>query len=118
MTSRRRTAAVAAKTTELFVAAPQVVALRMMRMAEHGSRPSAHDRAEMFRMGNEKVLAFSRAWMGMWMQCWLAPLHFLRSDWMRASANAMTAVAAAGVAPVHRTATANARRLTRLARRR
>ncbi|MBC5768563.1 hypothetical protein [Ramlibacter albus] len=112
-THRRRTAALAKKSSELALAAPAVVTLRLLRMAEHGNQPDARDRAEMMRMGSEKVAAFSQAWMAMWMQWWLAPLQFLQGNWVQAGSRAMTALLSAGIAPVHRTAVANARRLGR-----
>jgi hypothetical protein len=68
---------------------------------------------EMVRIGHEKVVAFSQAWMAMWMKWWLAPLELLRGDWVRAGPRVATSLITAGIAPVHRTAVANAKRLTR-----
>jgi hypothetical protein len=103
-THRRQAAALAARTSELWFAAPQVVAMRLARMAQHGMQPDARDQAEMLRMGSEKIAAFSQGWVAMWMAFWTFPLRMT-------PARAMT-VAAAGLAPVHRTAVANAKRLS------
>ncbi len=45
--------------------APQVIAMRVARMAAHGPNPSASDRREMHRMVDEKNKAFSDAWTAM-----------------------------------------------------
>lgn len=82
---------------EIAWAAPQVIAHRTTRMMWGGWPPTARDRREYTRMGQEKVEAFSEA---------------------------MTAVALAGpragatvlgrvLTPVHRRVVANRRRLTR-----
>jgi hypothetical protein len=130
MPSRHRTAApLAAKLTELMVAAPQVMAIRLSRMAAAGNQPTAKDRAEMHRMGNEKLVAFSQSWLAMWMNWWMMPLRLMpawagvlgggprsRAALRGATVRASNALLAAGLAPVHRTATANARRLARPAK--
>lgn len=107
----------AAKTGEMLTASQQVIAARTTRMAHAGARPTQADRREMGLMVGEKLDAFSRsamhfatawgptwqllatqaarAWMGMAMSLW------------RAAPQAL----GAALAPVHRTATANARRL-------
>ena len=96
-----------AKAAELSLIAPQVIALRALRM---------NDRGEMHRMGAEKVLAFwesmnamSLAGMDFWWRAWLNPWS------MGASA---TKILEKGLEPVHRRASANARRLSRVRRRR
>ena len=109
--------ALAAKTGEMLTASQQVIAARSARMARVGARPSPADRREMGLMVGEKLDAYSRsamqfatawaptaqvlvdqagrAWMGMALSLWrAAPQAF-----------------GAALAPVHRTATANARRL-------
>jgi hypothetical protein len=106
-----------------------VMAHRTSRMAAHGANPSARDQVEMMRMGSEKVQAFHESWFGMWGAA-------ARAQWAWGSAMAQTAAAAlqgkpppptalraaqsatqrvlaAGLAPVHRKAVANARRLSR-----
>jgi len=51
----------ATKTFEMWMAASQVIPLRVARMAAAGPNPSAADRREMTLMGAEKVEAFSQA---------------------------------------------------------
>ena len=94
--------------TELAFAAPQVVAHRTLRMAAASSPPSARDQAEFMRMGTEKVAAFYQSWGAMWMAMWA-----LQFDFARAMSGAALSVTGAGLAPVHRRAVANARRLGR-----
>jgi hypothetical protein len=128
---RRRGAAstLATRASELALAAPVVVAARTARMLAAGHAPTRADRAEMHRMGAEKVEAFAAAWMAMalrwqrlqveWaMRAWTAPWLLLsparaRRRSLAASARAWRELANAGLAPVHRTATRNARRLSR-----
>ena len=105
-------ASLALKSAELAGAAPQVIAMRLTRMAAAGHQPTAHDRAEMFRMGNEKLMAFSQSWLAMWTAWWLLPLR-LGFNWRGAGARAATTILGEGLAPIHKAATANVRRLTR-----
>lgn len=132
MTRRRRSASspLAAKSVELYVAAPQVVAHRVARMVQAGGTPSARDRRDFARMGTEKVTAFYQSWAAMWTQA-------LQAQWQLAQAwsavpmqlalgrraplrgplgksrRAMAGVLSAGLAPVHAKAVANAKRLSR-----
>jgi len=94
---------------------PQVIAHRMMQL----------DRKEFHTMGAEKFVAFGQSWNAMVMQSmienqrlalsmaqsfwfpWLAP----RSSAARQLTNAALGIAGAGMAPVHRRAVANAKRL-------
>ena len=111
--------AIARRLTEVAFAAPQVVAYRAGLMA--AARPSASDRREINRMVTEKAAALSEAWLAMSMQAmrvnlaWSAGL--LRSPFApvtAARANAaLVSVFGAGLAPVHRRAVANAKRLAR-----
>jgi hypothetical protein len=107
---------------ELAVAAPQVVAQRLLRMAVAGAQPSASDRREMQLMGNEKLLAFQQSWVAMWMQAWQSQAALTQAlmagtlkPWHsgRGATDAAARVLAAGVAPIHGKALANARRLAR-----
>lgn len=97
----------AAQSMEMWLAAGQVIGHRTHRMASAGHRPSARDRKEFLLMGTEKIDAATQSWLGM-----LTALAPLQAEWAR--------LALAGLAPVHRAATANARRLggTRRGRRR
>ncbi len=117
----------ALKTWELSVAAPQVVAHRMMRMAMAGSSPSLRDRKEFSRMGEEKVEAFGESLMAMSTAMFLTgqelALQSVRQWWSMWGgagfdmSDTYHKVLSKGLAPVHRRATANARRLGRTARR-
>ncbi len=135
MANRRnhQAASVARQATDLAVAAPQVVAHRLTRMAAAGANPSARDRKEFSRMVSEKQAAFYQSWNAMglqsmaasqalmqgWMRMWFTP--WTVSAWngqaMATQAslwqNAMWGVVGKGLAPVHRTAVANAKRLAR-----
>jgi hypothetical protein len=121
----------ATQSLELAIAAPQVVAQRLTRMAVCGPTPSARDRREFSQMGSEKVLAFCHSWSAMWSQA-------MQSQWQlaqalsaatlagsssgasaaagRAAHAAATRILSAGLAPVHRKAVSNARRLARTKR--
>lgn len=120
----------AVKAAELAVAVPQVIAHRVTRMALAGPRLSARDRKEFELMLAEKNAAFGESWNAMF-------LHASRANQALASslfrsfmslppggkASAASSVAkyhkaalgvlGKGLAPVHRKAMANARRLAR-----
>ncbi|GAB3743811.1 hypothetical protein [Lysobacter olei] len=105
--------------TELAFAAPQVVAQRTSRMAVAGTLPTGRDHAEFVRMGTEKMHAFYQSWSAMWMAAWMAPFELAKATTLApASAFALASrsamgVMSAGLAPVHRKAVANAKRLSR-----
>ena len=126
----RKTMSLATQAAELAFVVPQVVAHRVARMAISGPSPSERDRREFQRMSSEKVTAFGESWNAMAMQAFhanqLLAASFLRAFWLpsprgRPSANAVAAqlqgaalgVLVKGMAPVHRKAVANARRLAR-----
>jgi len=119
-----------AKSAQLAVAVPQVVAHRVTRMAIAGPVPSARDRKEFKRMVAEKASAFGEAWSAMALQTMLAnqalAASWLRALWVPSLARRPSAAAVAadlqhaalgvlgkGMAPVHRKAVANAKRLSR-----
>lgn len=128
------------RSLELGAAAPAVIAMRTARMMAAGASPTAADRREMSRMVSEKVDAFGRSWWAMasrqqqaGLQAWFALARACWAPWMRpfslASSAAtrrdlqrlqrslnrsQAAVFSSGLAPLHRTATANLRRLSRL----
>lgn len=112
---------ISAKLAEVGVAAPQVVAHRLTRMALAGPVLSARDRKEFTGMVAEKQAAFTQAWFGMLaesmrLQQQLVLSLFTFSTPQQHSARihkAASRIANAGIAPVHRKATANARRLVR-----
>ncbi len=132
--SRRKATRLGTQASELMVAAPQVVAHRLGRMALAGPKPSAKDRREFHRMGAEKLAAFGEAWQAMTLQMVKSnqqlAASMMRSWWptmaARSSAKSapLTQTAAAwqhaaldilnqGIRPVHRRAVANAKRLGR-----
>jgi hypothetical protein len=125
---------------ELANAVPQVVAMRVGRMWSAGPLPSARDQQEFYRMGAEKVEAFYESWLGMasqgaaaqqqWAQwCLQTWWKLALGGWMNPPTlghlsrgaghrwvDSMLDVGMRGIAPVHRRAVANARRLTRASR--
>lgn len=126
--------------TQMAVAVPQVIAHRVGRMIGAGPLPSGRDQQELYLMGAEKVAAFQESWVAMswqtlaaqqqfslwWMQTWwkvamggwLNPpsLQHLSSGAQQRLLASLFDVAHQGIAPVHRRAVANARRLGRAAR--
>jgi len=127
------------RSIELGAAAPAVIAIRTARMMAAGASPTPADRREMSRMVSEKIDAFGKSW---WMmasrqqqagvEAWVAFSRACWAPWMRPFAlpssaaarrdmqrlqrslnRSQAAVFASGLAPLHRTATANLRRLTR-----
>ncbi|MFT4195660.1 polyhydroxyalkanoate granule-associated phasin [Ottowia sp.] len=125
---------------QLASAVPQVVALRVGRMLAAGPLPNARDQREFYRMGAEKVEAFWESWLAMASQGVLAQQRFALwwfqtwwrvalGGWMnpptvghlsaragRHLVDSALDVALRGMAPVHRRAVDNARRLSRPAR--
>ena len=132
MKHRRRNPShrLAVQAVELSLAAPQVVAQRVARMARAGATPSAADRREFTRMGAEKVAAFWQSWFAMGMATWQQSAQLWAGAWgwpawpagARGRPGAVAfgrlpdaagRVLAAGIAPVHGRAVANAKRLAR-----
>jgi hypothetical protein len=115
MTSRTKTHHLTRQAAELAIAVPQVMAHRLTRMALAGPVLSALDRREFNGMAQEKVHAFWQSWLAMgWamvqasQQAWLAALQGAQVPMIDTQA-----ILAKGIAPLHRKATANARRLAR-----
>lgn len=115
---------------QLAMAAPMVIAHRMMRMAQAGASPSADDRREMSRMSAEKFDAFieslSSTAMGMTLAYMNFGLDLMRLAWspwhqtgglIKAAAarygDATTTSMEGSLAPIRRRAVANAKRLGR-----
>lgn len=122
----------AQQTLGLSMAAPLVIAHRVGRMAAAGSKPNARDRKEFNLMGAEKMAAFYESWaaMGlaamksqqqmaasMWRAAAMAPWTMARPGSLLPSGNTLArhalAVMSQGMAPVHRRAVGNAKRLGR-----
>ena len=122
------------KAYELSVAAPQVIALRSLTLLAPGAAGNAHTSAEVVRMTAEKLQAWHESMTAMgvqiqraqqewavaamrqwWSACampWRFPVPALVPG--RAQVERTVArVVRSGLAPVHRRATANAKRLTR-----
>lgn len=119
---------VAAQASQLAFAVPQVVAHRVARMMTAGPNPSERDRREFTLMGAEKLAAFSESWIAMGAQmmkvqqsmalsmlkAWSNPWNFGAPALMpgpQELQRAALGVLGSGLAPVHRAAVANARRL-------
>lgn len=89
--------------------------------------PNARDAAEFTRMFSEKTSAFSRAWLSSWATLYWAPWRVALEVLSGRGGGGATAlaplarawhrqgwdIAGSWLAPVHRTAVANARRLRR-----
>lgn len=123
--------ALATQFGEMALAVPLVVSHRLARMALAGNRPTTRDLREFERMGSEKWAALTEASIAVALQAWqvqqqlaLAALQAWswpalgRKPRRTAAASRPLREAAAdlmrrGLAPVHRRAVANARRLGR-----
>ena len=130
----RSSRALQAKAAELALAVPQVVAHRLARLATAGASPTLRDRKEFARMVAEKHDAFGESWAAMAQQAWrsqhsfaaaltrtaLTPATLRRGPAAHAFAlqlhmqQAALAMFGKGLAPVHRRAVANAKRLGRI----
>jgi len=122
------------KSGELAVATSQVIAMRTARMQTADWPLSARDQREFSRMGTEKLQAFSQAGMAMGVQMamlqqqwawhaasqWASLWRSLWTPWAAAPRagsqvqlqRAMLKLMDSGLAPIHRTARANAQRLS------
>jgi hypothetical protein len=126
----RSNRSLATQAAELALAVPQVVAHRVTRMALSSPKPSPRDRKEFERMFAEKNTAFAESWRAMAAQAALAnqalAASFFYSFLFAARGKRPSAAATAsqlhkaalgvlgkGLAPVHRKAVANAKRLSR-----
>ena len=126
----RRSKSLAVKSIELAMAVPQVVAHRVTRAALAGPTLSDRDRREFQMMVNEKQLAFAQAWGAMAMQMFRAnqalAILVLRSFFTPFSSKRASPASSAaqlqkaavevlnkGLAPIHRKAISNARRLSK-----
>ena len=110
---------------EINAAVPGIVANRMIRMATAGAKPSRADRTELSRMSSEKWEAASQSavaaaafTLNLQMAATQAFWQTAMSPWLgtptnRSSANGdpITGLMSAALAPYHRIATANAKRL-------
>jgi hypothetical protein len=128
--SIRKSKSLVAKSVELAVATPRVVAHRATRAALAGPHLSNRDRKEFRMMVAEKRVAFMQSWSAMaaqmvrsnqaltaaMLRSSLTPFTYSRhsaANMSKLLQSAAIGVLAAGLAPVHRKAVANARRLAR-----
>jgi hypothetical protein len=127
---RRSSRKLAQQALGLSLAVPQVVAHRVGRMAAAGATPSARDRREFTQMGAEKVSAFYESWAAMGVAALQAQQSMWRgligAPWFGVAgrlpsqttlANQTLRILSQGLAPVHRRAVGNAKRLGRTKRR-
>lgn len=130
MASRRtKSMSLAKKSTQLALAVPQVMGHRLSRMAIVGVNPSNRDRRKFTLMSSEKKLAFMQSWQAMAWQARRFQQSFMFSYfnalWMpwlgqrmtpssiaRLMQNGALEMGTKGIEPIHRTAVANAKRLT------
>ena len=122
--------AMAKKSSELASASSQVIAHRVTRMVLAGAQPSQRDRTEFQRMVDEKHQAFAESWLAMAAQSLVAQQAIATTAWRSlcypwlgggATPAAMASqmqqagmgVIQKGMAPVHRKAMANAKRLAK-----
>ncbi|MBT3145818.1 hypothetical protein Q8W30_15560 [Neptunomonas phycophila] len=110
---------------ELAFAVPVVVNARVTKMMMSGGSPSAKDQKEFYRMGEEKVEAFFESWQavskvlfGFQQDFFRASLDVTRTatpfdplDTYQAYQDATHKLATKGLAPIHRRAVSNAKRL-------
>jgi hypothetical protein len=128
---RRKPQRLATQAIELALAVPQVLVHRMTRLSLAGHSSSLRDQREFYLMGAEKVAAFYESWNAMlvemvranlkfalssaffWRSPWTDMRRFTRLGPARTRRTAL-AILSSGLAPVHRRAVANARRLGRM----
>ncbi len=111
----------AVKLSELGLAAPQVIAHRLTRMALASPVLSARDSKEFTGMVLEKQAAVAQSWMGMYAEGVRFQQQFALSLMTGATPRlhagraktATSRIVSAGLAPIHRKAVANAKRLAR-----
>ena len=126
----RKPKSLTAKAAELAVAAQQVVAHRVTRMAMAGPNLSERDRKEFRLMVTEKHTAFAEAWQAMaahavhtnedlaasFIQSALSPSSDSTptvAEVTQQLRDAAESVFGKGLAPIHRKAVANAKRLSK-----
>ncbi|MFN3887693.1 MAG: polyhydroxyalkanoate granule-associated phasin [Aquabacterium sp.] len=124
-------ARLATRSQELALAVPQVVGHRVARMMLAGPVLSSRDHKEFSGMVAEKQVAFFQSWLAMWAHAFQAQQRLMgalmqtglpgagvtpAAHWWQATTawqRASLGVLDKGLAPLHRKATANARRLGR-----
>jgi hypothetical protein len=126
----RKSKSLTVKSMELALSVPQVVAHRVTRMTLAGPKLSDRDRKEFQMMVNEKHAAFAQAWSDMTTHAFRAnqalmasTLRFFFSPFLYMTPaaalaavqvqNAAIGMLGKGLAPIHRKAVSNARRLAK-----
>ena len=112
---------VALRTGEMLMASSVVIPMRLGQMAAAGANPSPRDQKEFARMAPEKLQAGTESLFAMaagLQQMQMRWLMQLWQPWFGARAHPghgaqWARLASSGIAPIHRAATANAKRLTR-----
>jgi len=134
--SRRKALRIGMQTTEMMFAVPQVVSHRLGRVKTSSAGTRARDQREFQLMGAEKFAAFGESWTKMtiqmlkanqqitraWASAWSTPFRMptraaARRSLVRSVAQlqgSALSIVSSGLAPVHRRATANAKRLSRV----
>jgi hypothetical protein len=127
---KRKARSMAHQALDLALAAPQVVAHRVTRMALAGPVPSQRDRKEFRGMVAEKHDAFLESWVAINTQALVAQQAMLASFWRRLLTppwlaktvpgqtaaqlhRAGAKIVAEGIEPLRRKAVANAKRLSK-----
>ena len=105
------------KTYEMLASSGVVINHRVNRMARAGASPNARDRKEFILMGTEKSKATHDAMLAVFTRLAATNLAMMSGVWQPAHAmNESAQLAHAALGPIHRKATANARRLTAIQR--
>ncbi len=123
MPRKSKAPSTAKQLTELSIAAPQVIAHRVTRMAlASPTNPSARDRKEFTGMVHEKQIAFAQSWWTLSLEMAKAQqaLFWSMMSGPQAFAKQLTRmpgtverITSRTVAPVHRKAVQNSRRLSK-----
>ncbi|MDR2335242.1 hypothetical protein H9K76_11405 [Diaphorobacter ruginosibacter] len=123
MAARKKTPSATRQLAELSIAAPNVIAHRVTRMAMASpTHPSRRDQKEFIGMVQEKQVAFAKAWWTLSLEISKAQQAFFWS--MLRGPQALTQqvtqmpqtlerITARSVAPIHRKAVQNSRRLSK-----
>ena len=126
----RKSKSLTVKSMELGLSVPQVVAHRVTRMTLAGPKLSDRDQKEFQMMANEKLAAFVQGWSDMtthafranqaftasMLRFFLSPFLYMTpaAAWAAVQVqNAAIGMLSKGLAPIHRKAVSNARRLAK-----
>jgi len=125
-TYRRNLVRLGTQSAQVALAVPQVVGHRVTRMMNAGPVPNTRDMREFSRMSAEKTTAFAQSWFAIGMEMMRANQRLaltMMGSWFSVTGlgrhsqqmqSAALGIAVKGIAPVHRTVVANAKRLASL----